>query len=315
MSKISPPYVVTNDLEIVFGALTNARFTRPESALIAEAANRIVQSLKKNFTQVDNIEAQRITCFLKDCVRGADMPVVSLTGLLTSDDVAVALNFSRSLVARKNAAGKLILTEAGIQPRFRDSGSLSEQFTNAMKIIRTRADVAIADDVVFSGGTILKMAERLEAQGLNVRKVFASVAMEKSINALKERNIEVVADYIYQDVLDEVCMRDFMVGAPGGGRNIILDNGVYASAPYIRPFGKIEDWASITGTAAAAHSKVCLETAADFWEQIKNRDGQSVKFGDLAKPVLSCRSSDGVAEKLRKLIRNGAYDNGPAHTL
>lgn len=57
MGKNSTPYVVTNDLEIVFSQWANAKFTIPEPALIAEASKRIILSLEKNFAQLHCLQS------------------------------------------------------------------------------------------------------------------------------------------------------------------------------------------------------------------------------------------------------------------
>lgn len=318
MSKSQTPYVVTDDLDLVFGMLHASNITPPTTSAVHQASRTVTSSLRAIFPQVDIISADRISGFLSDCTKQSPWPVVSLTSLLDEPVAQSSLNFSRSLKATTQKKGSLTLTDAGLLPRRAGAGDLQEQFSNVaqkIKIIDPSSDIVLADDVVFSGGTVRNIIGELRTRGINVKQVFASVALKDAIDLLKADNVEVVADHIYQTVLDEVCMRDFIVGAPGGGRNVVMPDGKYTAVPYIKPFGQIEKWASIDGNAASRHSKSCLEASAQLWDGLKNADELPVKFSNLAKPIVFCAPGEEISCRLRKFLNDGAYHDSYTNSL
>ena len=307
------PYVVTDDLDIVFAELSQQKQNMPSAEIVREASGAVINSLKSIFPRVDKIDAKRIIGFLKNCAQRESLPVISLTSLLNEPDGALSLELSRSVTHQGGSLAQSTFGDAGLLPRYSSDLSLKNQFSKvACRAQAISTEVALADDVVFTGGTIKKIITGLAAEGVRVRKLFTSVAMQDGIDAIKRLGVEVKADFIYQDVIDEVCMRDFIVGAPGGGRNVILPDGSHASAPYMYPFGQIEQWASIEGESAASHSLICLEASIQVWDETINASGQAIRFGDLEKAVLFCKPEEAVGDKLRSFAKGGA--NNAAHT-
>ncbi|MBI1326538.1 MAG: hypothetical protein GC136_02740 [Alphaproteobacteria bacterium] len=300
MSNI--PYVVTDDLVNVFANSEGALSAVPVEAI--EAASRQVTSgLQKIFPNVDRIEGGQIEAYLQDCVKNSAIPVLSLAEFLDAEDGAYPLLLSRSLITDANGD-----VTAALMPRWQDAGSLEVQFNNAAQL---GPEVALADDVVFTGGSMLKIIESLEQLGTKVPVIYASVALEEAVAKLAERGTTVYADYIYPAVLDEICMRDFIVGAPGGGRNVIAADGSYATAPYLFPYGDIENWASIPPEFAASQSKACLEAAAQLWGAAPAK----ITFNALKKPVVLSNPQAEIAATMENLLKTGAYNGRAASPL
>lgn len=309
MPAANPPYVVTDDLELVFDDLSMLGDRKPDKAHVEEASNRIISSLDSIFPKVERIPASRIAGYLEDRVEKSSLPVVSLTALLPASERVISLEFSRSAKLVTGLNGDFNFEDVGLLPRFQDRKCINHQFEDVAQIIQACGvrEVTIADDVVFSGGTVLDVVEKLAAFDIAVRSILASVSMKKAVARLGVQNIAVESDFVYEDVIDEVCMRDFIVGAPGGGRNIVREDGSYAAAPYINPFGSIENWASIDIKDAPAHSKACLEAAAKLWQAIDAHTETETRFSMLPKPVLFCNDNDGIANKIEQCLTRGRY--------
>jgi len=298
MSDMAVPYIITDDLEIVFSRMETKGMIPPSKEILRKASSGIEAALSEVFPKVEIIPAGRIAAYLTKEISLSRIPVISLTGLLDDKLIAAALHFSRSVQSLK---GEYI--SIGMMPRYQSDQAIDVQFDRvAEKIGAISKDVALIDDVVFSGGTVCFIADEMERRGIKTNKVVASVVIRSALPILKERGIDVEADVIYDEVVDEVCMRDFIVGAPGGGRNVISSLGVYESAPYILPFGDVSGWASVPKKFAEDFSRASISTAVELWQEIDRANCREIQVGELAKPILSWKDSDGITSNLKKCL-------------
>ncbi len=303
---MSKPYVVTDDISHVMKKLGKQGLVAPDYGHEKETSGAIIHSLNQIFDKVDVVPAERIVGYLQDQAAKSDLPVISMTGLIEDgENILSSLCFSRS-VSFDGFDGRgyhsYKLADPDIWPRSVKSKSITEQFAEAAQYCANHTDVALIDDVVFSGGSIVSVADKLMKHGIHVKKVYASIVMEKALIRLHDCGIEAFGDYTYNAVTDEVCMRDFVVGCPDGGRNVIVTPQAFASAPYIYPFGDIAGWASIEGANAVRFSRDALLASKALWEVIDAKNGRDVQMKKLAKPIVTWDADEHVLSGINRAL-------------
>ncbi len=297
------PYVVTDDLEIVFPYLRRQVIIPPDLNVVKSASEKIRRALNMVFPRVDVVDASRISGYLNGRISLISIPTISLTGLLDNKLTTADLHFSRSVRRVSNDLSGSGYQSIGVMPRTRQDLSYTEQFDLAANLIGSSSNrIVLVDDVVFSGGTILTIAREFSKRSISIEKVIVSVAIESAIPKLVAEGINIDADIVYNDVHDEVCMRDFIIGAPEGGRNVISLDGYYEAAPYINPFGEIENWASIPQDRSEEFSRIATEASLDIWRDVDRRNKRPILVGDLAKPIISLNVSESIVAQLERKL-------------
>lgn len=300
---MTKPYVLTDDLSLAFSEFTKGRADAVDA--VCGASDAIETSLRKFFPVVEKIPAEEIHGFLSDKVSQSALPVISLAGLIPSDGVKVmSVEASRTVKMSKND-GYFHFVDNGLLPRNSNLPAAADQFNNCVRFIKEKRQksVNILDDVVFSGGTVLDYVDRLANRGIVVETIITNVATGNAVKRLEKRGVKVDADYVYEDVVDEVCMRDFIVGTPGGGRNLMTKGGEYVSVPYLYPFANVDAWASVSPDQAVEFSRDCLQASLNLWACI----APERKFGDLDKPVFKCDPNAKITDTLDQMLKEKKY--------
>jgi len=238
---------------------------------------------------VDVIRAEVIASGLQRLTEDLALPLVSLERSY-HDDAAHHLHVNRTVDEQ--------LTDRGISHRF-GSEPLERQVED---IAQSGAkEVALVDDVIFSGQGLLSMIQLLALSGVRVPIVVAGVAIGKGKGRLESHGLEVRHVVYYSEVIDEVCERDFCPGVPLSGRSLHgarRDIGV----PYIKPFGQPALWASIPASQETVFSRHCLNITGDLWEAIGQESGRGVRCCDLERlPLGAPHDETPFVEYLRGL--------------
>ena len=303
------PYILTDDLCLVFSDLSTTRSAEDLTKVLSYASDRITAKLEEIYPRVERISSERMSTFVNRSIMANSDPVISLIPLTHAEDFPgrqiEKIESSRTVKAILKNDEQIIFEDLGSMPRNSNMPCLKEQFkTAAVNINGHASSVHLVDDVVFSGGTIVMLADQLKKHGIEVQSVIANVAITDGLERLNKHGIVVNADFVYDDVIDEVCMRDFIIGAPAGGRNLLLNDKSYACIPYVSPFGDVEGWASITREHVADFSRVCLESSLSIWEEI----GPDMRFKDLPKPVFGCQPNETITKKIETMLERKAYE-------
>lgn len=300
------PYVVTDDISHVLKKLDGQGIVAPDYEHEKVASDKIIRSLNKIFDEVDVVPAERIVGYLEDRTRQSDLPVISMTSLIEDGkNVFGSICFSRSVSFNgfdDRGYHTYKKAEPDIWPRSSKKEPLAKQFAVAAQNCSHCTDVALIDDVVFSGGSVVSAAHELARHGIHVKKVYASIVMDDALDLLKKNGIEPFGDFVYREVTDEVCMRDFVVGCPDGGRNVILTPQAFASAPYIYPFGDIASWASIKGDHAIHFSRDALQASKALWESIDDKNGTHIRVKQLAKPIVTWKADEHILSGINRAL-------------
>jgi len=86
------------------------------------------------------------------------------------------------------------------------------------------------------------------------------------------------------ELVDWIIDRYLIPFTPGGGRVLgeKLLYGYSCAYPYILPFGRMEEWASVTNGFAFELSRFCLDASIRFFGGFEKGDGKPITLRDLA---------------------------------
>lgn len=136
-------------------------------------------------------------------------------------------------------------------------------------------EIVLVDDVLFSGG-VWEIIEKLLDMGIRVKKFICGISIGDGKKRLEKQGIKVSSVVHYEEVIDEVCHRDFYAGVPYSGRTVVDGSGRNIGAPYFYPFGKPVEWASIPENRAKEFSDFCLRQSIELWKHIERLYGKSI---------------------------------------
>lgn len=144
-------------------------------------------------------------------------------------------------------------------------------------------DYAIVDDVVCSGKGVCESINLLAKSSIHIRKVIAGIAIGEGMQRIGSLGIEVLHGRYFEEVIDEVCERDFLPFVPLGGRTVITVTGLDYCLPYVQPWGRLHKWASIPYEYATFFSRSCMHAALELWDSVapdaRIKDVQRVPYG------------------------------------
>ncbi len=273
---------MTDDLVLASRAFEKAAGARmPSSRSCGIYGRALKAALRKIFQKVDVIGSDEISGFFNRAAAVSPMPLASLSELSQSIPETMMLRLSRGvdesmrplgLVARDNSAESPARQFERLAATLKQSGS---------------RELAILDDVIFSGGSLLQVAAELSGSGLRVRRAYAVAAIAGGAARLNENGIETVSARLYPSVIDEICARDIVPGVYSGGRTCRMADGTIRSVPYLSAYGgDSERWASIPADQSAAFSEACERVARQYWREASRLNGRIIGDRELNRPLL-----------------------------
>lgn len=165
--------------------------------------------------------------------------------------------------------------------------SLSTQFNNLSQSLNQKKikEIALLDDVIFGGTSLVTIIESLKKKGVSVTNVISAIGIEDGINKVKKLGIPVEIGIVYKEVVDEICQRDFYPGIPQSGRTLISKDGSFFGASYILPFGKPFDWASIPKKYEKNLSDFFIKQTTLLWNRIERLSNKTITLKDLPRKI------------------------------
>jgi hypothetical protein len=161
-------------------------------------------------------------------------------------------------------------------------------------------EVVIVDDVIFTGALLERIIDLLSRINVCVPLVCAGVGIAEGINRIGTKR-EIRCVRIYKEVVDEVCERDFWPGVPFSGR--LLAGGRNVGVPYILPFGRPFEWASIPLRRERSFSLFCLRQTAELFGEVERVSDRVVFCRDLGREVIGLPQEERFVDALRQISR------------
>lgn len=154
-----------------------------------------------------------------------------------------------------------------------------------------KAHAVLVDDSLYTGRMLYDLVQAIKADvpieevvvGSEVEHVFVHAAPplihDHDYGARffeRETGIIVRAVRRYNEVIDQICERDFYPGVPFSGR--AHTPRVDVQSPYVRPFGDPVMWASIPVEWYQRMSTFCLQQSVELFLAIENASGGRLVF-------------------------------------
>jgi len=296
MKEQYKPYVVSADANLLLRGWSQENgLSIPKENYFQGMLSEMNSVLSEYFgvTEVipENVLQQGLQRFLAE----SKLPVVSLdrTYVRPTDKLLGYLDATRTV--DKNLQNTGLGSRAAALSLQRQIGKLA--------MLANGSPIALLDDVIFEGKTMLDLIQQFRRQGVAVDRVYSGITIQEGQKLLERNGIEVqsVVDP-YLQVIDEICERDFRVGVPLSGRTVVSD-GQTTGAPYLLPFGKPEQWASIPADKAVEFSLFCLAQSLSLWTRIETESQRDVSPQSLAKPVQGLPNKKSMTQALCASIK------------
>lgn len=185
----------------------------------------------------------------------------------------------------------------------RKDETLDDQINRLAKTINSK-EIILADDVVFSGSVLRNIINRFNKLGVNIVEVISSICMSNAYQYFNENlTLGIRTSYILEeDVIDQICERDFYFGIAGSGIMVKTDDGLY-KAPYFRPYGNPVERASIPKESEDIFSKGCLRRSLYLWEEIERLKEGKILMSDLPERIINTKENEEVVKTLRMELK------------
>lgn len=200
------------------------------------------------------------------------------------------LDGSSELVSRKNPND--------FESVDRDIQTISNKLKNS-----NYNGIVLADDVVFSGNVLKSIIDKFASNGISVLGIRSCISMRESYDYFnRELPLGLKCGCVMEDdVIDQICERDFYFGIPQSGISI-KSNDTVVKAPYFRPYGDPVARASVPSFYEDYFSKGCLIRSLALWDRINTLTNREVLVRELPEVISNTNSSDSVVKTLKREI-------------
>lgn len=265
------PYVVSADIQLLLNQwATQNNFVLPGIDFMSGLRNGFSVFMQDIFPSFEFVPEAELSKGITRLVSESGLTPVSLDRAYLH--VATHLDIARFV----DNTGR----DCGLGPR-PDAPPLLRQFRN-LKEAGLR-EVVLVDDVVFTGELIERIIHCLSRMGVLVPLVCAGIGITEGIRRINQSRREVRCVRRYNEVIDEVCERDFYPGVPFSGRLLVRDEN--AGVPYLLPFGNPGKWASIPSEWQVPLSKFCIGQTIRLFEEIERYSNRIVSCAELGRMV------------------------------
>jgi hypothetical protein len=283
------PYVVSADICLLMKEwAVREAFVLPSKEFFDQLREDFSRHMRGFFSNFEFVSENEIANGLSDLVANSCLPILSLDRAYCKSE----LNFEIARLVDKYGRDRGLGHRAG-------TSSLWQQIKKLQ--INGVDEVAIVDDVLFSGALLERVIDLLSRVGIQVPLICVGIGIGDGIERISSAKREVLCVRSYNQVIDEVCERDFYPGVPLSGRLLIGNDNI--GVPYILPFGNPRDWASIPSEHTAIFSKFCLHQTISLFDEIERCSGKSVLCQDLERKVIGLPIDDtSYTDVLRKIL-------------
>ncbi len=283
---MSLPYVVSADIQMLLmtWAATREFFLPPTEFFDAMQSNlqRELERVLPSGTSVEIVTASELSHGLYRLLGALDplLPAITLDRTYFQAQPKLQLDLSRWVDQQGNDIG--VHRRAGAQSQEQQLLRLRNQ-----KI----GEAVLVDDVIFTGNLITDLIPKLAQHGIWVKAVVAGIGVGEGIRRIRKlAPVHCVREY--EVVVDEICERDFYPGVPFSGRSVAHPVAENLGAPYILPYGRPVEWASIPPEHAESFSEFCRAETRRLFTEIGRLSGQHVRCRDLDRAVVGLPRDD-----------------------
>lgn len=294
--ELPTPYVVSQDVEGLMTKWSEKNgLIVPETGFTKELSQELEGVLADAIdAPIEMVNQEAIKEAMEAFMEASQYPIISLDRAYIDQDspnVSGFIDVTRMVDEH--------LEGIGLQPR-PGYPSLQEQ----LEALRTEeiSPVTLVDDVIFEGAGALQLAELLKSVNRPVRKIIAGIGIAEGVERLRNADIEVECYRTYDDVVDEICERDFLPGVPMSGRTLRDAQGEHWSAPYISPFGNPEKWASIPEPKGLIVSKACLALTVRLWSEVERKSGLIIPANRLPRRLQLIDGDESAVAGLNRVL-------------
>lgn len=293
------PYVISADSRGLLKTWARKnKLAVPNDAYFQGMLKDLENTLRQYFAEVDIVPEEFLREGLSGFVRNSALPVVSLDRAYVNRKQA---NLSGFIDVTRTVDGNL--NNTGIGSRALEI-TLERQI-DQLVAQQTGGVFNLLDDVIFEGKTMLQLVEKLRSKGVVVDTVFSGITIREGQDLLEQNGVRVKSLLVYDQVIDEICQRDFVVGAPYSGRSVVNGKGEMEGAPYVYPFGKPVEWASIPAEKAEDFSLFALAQALQLWIKTEQLSGRKISTKEIAKPVFGLPENRSISSSISQVMKGG----------
>lgn len=321
-------YVVTYDVASRIQAFRPKTLTipRPDDQSFERFHMGLFQKIQQALPgiNIDTIEMSELRRKIWEQVDARITDLGQQAVLSTCQEIADSNPKSEGLILNINRLfntdGQLI--GHGPRPGFE---SLAKQFDALAQKIAGRS-VVLIEDGAFSGGTLRSVLHEVNSRGITVTAIVIGFCCTRAKFVLGHVfKGELVIVHPIENLLDWIPDHDLIPFIPNCGRVLgeVSDHsfmpvrsseGFSYAYPYILPFGKIEEWASLPIEGARDLSRLCLETSIELFGRVcpkmtirellraNPRASMPVEIGENQAQVALDSEIVGFLERMRKRL-------------
>ena len=184
-----------------------------------------------------------------------------------------------------------------------DKSSVINQITYLSLLFKKLGinEIVLADDVVFSGSvikTIIDAFKKCNIKVIGIRSAISSRDGYDYFNRILPLGLK--CGYLMsEDVIDQICERDFYFGIAGSGISIIKNNEVF-KAPYFKPYGDPVNRSSIPEIEEKKFSLTCLRRSLELWQEIERLSKRNILISEMPERIVDTNENDRVIKALKK---------------
>lgn len=275
-------YVVTYDVASRLQAFRPKTLTipRPDDQLFERFHMGLFQKIQQALPgiTIDTIEMSELRRKIWEQVNERITDLDQQAVLSTCPEIADSNPKSEDLLLNINRLfntdGQLI--GHGPRPGFEP---LEKQYDDLARKIAGRS-VVLIEDGAFSGGTLRYVLHELNSRGITVTAIIIGFCCTRAKFVLGNFfKGELVIVHPIENLLDWIPDHDLIPFIPNCGRvlgepvshgfmPVWSAEGFSRAYPYILPFGKIEEWASLPTEGARDLSRLCLDTSIELFGRV-----------------------------------------------
>lgn len=290
MEKISNGIVFSNDIKRILDGINAFDFKYeciPSGAVINELRYDFKKDTQKIFNNEVTIVSEDEMMAVNNLIDGS-YPIVTLDKIYISPDEK---NIYFLDCTRVSGTDEIIA---------RQKEPLDEQIKRLSNSLKGK-QILIADDVVFSGCVLKTIIEKLSKYDVKTVGIITSICTNESYNYFNENlKYGINTNYLMSDdVIDQICERDFYFGIAGSGIMIETDKGRF-KAPYFKPYGNPHERASIPLEHEKNFSIGCLDRSIHLWREIDKLRKIKTIISELPERIVNTNENDEVIKTLIK---------------